>query len=323
MLNKIVVLDADSLGAGIDLTQLSPLATHVEIHSETVKEHVAVRIVDADVVITNKVPIDSACIKQAACLKLICVAATGVNNVDISAAARANVIVSNVVNYGADTVAQHTFSLILALTNQVKEYHADVIAGVWSQQSNFCLMSYPITELAGKTLLLCGFGAIGRAVGRIAEAFGMKVMVAARSGQPTKHIVDGFERVALEIGLRQADIVSIHCPLNEMTHHLISSDEFTLMKRSALIINTARGGIVDEQALYEALSSGEIAGAGLDVFAEEPPQPDHPLISANFPNLLLTPHCAWTALEARQRLFAQVVSNIANYIAKKPSNIVQ
>lgn len=322
MLNKIVVLDADSLGAGIDLSQLSTLASLVEIHDGTAHELVAARIVDADVVITNKVPIDSACIKQAACLKLICVAATGVNNVDISAAANANIIVSNVVNYGADTVAQHTFSLILALTNHIKEYHSDVIAGVWSQQSNFCLMSYPITELAGKTILLCGFGAIGRAVGRIAEAFGMKVIVAARHEQSIKNISADCERVALDIGLQQADIVSIHCPLSEETHHLISSAEFSLMKCSALVINTARGGIVDEQALCDALTSGEIAGAGLDVFAEEPPNHDHPLITVNLPNLLLTPHCAWTAIEARQRLFAQVIRNIANYIAGHPSNIV-
>lgn len=318
MFEKIVVLDADSLGEHIDLTPLSTLAHHVDIFSTTDAEQTLPRIIDADVIISNKVVIDNACILQASRLKLICVAATGVNNIDVEAAKRAGIVVSNVVNYGAETVAQHTFALLLSLTNRVADYHSQVVTGEWSKQANFCLMNYPITELSGKTLLLCGYGAIGKAVERIAQAFGMHVLIAAR-----KHSeAIAANRVDFNVGLQRADVVSIHCPLNASTHHLFSTEELSLMKPSALLINTARGGIVDEAALKAALLKKDIAGAGFDVLTEEPPRPDHLLVDPAIPNLMVTPHCAWTATEARQRLVQQVIDNIAAYLKGTPTNQV-
>lgn len=317
MIQKIVVLDASSLGDNIDLNPLATLADHVEVYDATTPTQVNERVFDADVVISNKVVLDAACILQASKLKLICVAATGVNNIDVEAAKRAGVTVSNVVNYGAETVAQHTFALILALTNKVSEYNGAIAQGEWSRQSNFCLMHLPVTELAGKTIMLCGYGAIAQSVERIAKAFGMTVLISARKGATASN-----GRISFSEGLKHADIVTIHCPLTPETTNLISTSELQVMKPTAVVINTARGGIVDEVALKNALIRGEIAGAAMDVLTEEPPELTHILLDKVIPNLVLTPHCAWTATEARQRLIQQVIDNIQNYLQGSPSNLV-
>ena len=286
---------------------------------QTSPEQVAERIHAAQVVVTNKVVLDKALIDGAPDLRLICVIATGTNNIDLAAAEVRGIPVCNVTDYAGPGVAQHTLALMLGLATRWHEYRADVQAGDWSRSPTFCLMHRPVMELAGKTLGIIGYGTLGQAVARLAEAFGMRVLVAA-SQRPGIAAEEG--RVPLETLLPQVDVLSLHCPLTEDTRHLIGAAQLTAMKPSALLINTARGGLVDEAALAKALRRGDIAGAALDVLSQEPPPADHVLLAADIPNLIITPHNAWISRECRQRLLDGVADNIRAWQAGTAMNVV-
>ena len=281
-------------------------------HELTHPAELAQRITGFDVIVTNKVLLDGATLKSdaAKALKLIAVAAAGTNNIDLPTARERNIPVCNAAGYSGPGVAQHTFALILELASHAGGYSRDVKTGAWEKSPIFTLLSRPVMELRGKTLGLIGSGDIGSSVAKIAEGFGMKVIFAARRGaEPASG------RVALDDLLKLSDVVSLHCPLTPETKDLIGPREFGLMKPSAFLINTARGGIVNELALIEALTLKRIAGAGFDVLTQEPPKPDHPLLTAakTLDTLVLTPHSAWTAKECRIRLLDEVYKNIVAF----------
>ncbi len=275
------------------------------------------RIRDADLVISNKVVVDRPLMAASTQLKLICIAATGTNNVDLEAASELGIAVTNVTGYGTPSVVQHVFSLILSLATRQPQYREAVARGDWQRANQFCLLDYPIWELSGKRLGILGYGELGRAVARVAEAFGMQVLVGQRPGGPPQ-----AGRIALEALLPQVDILSLHLPLAENTRNLIGTRELALMQPHALLINTARGGIVDESALAEALINGGLGGAGVDVLSKEPPAGGNPLLNPEVPNLILTPHIAWASVEARQRLIDEVVANVRAFLSGESRNRV-
>jgi glycerate dehydrogenase len=283
----------------------------------TQPEQVPERIEAAQVVISNKVLLDAETLGSAQALKLICVAATGTNNVDLPAAAALGIPVCNVRDYATPAVAQHVFALILALTTRLLDYRQAVAAGAWGQARQFCLLDFPIRELTGKTFGVIGYGVLGKAVAHLAEAFGMEVLIAQRPGGPAT-----AGRVPVAELLPQVDILSLHCPLTEQTRGLIGAAELAAMRRDALLINTARGGLVDEAALADALRRGTIGGAGFDVLTVEPPRGGNPLLADDIPNLIVTPHTAWASREARQRMVAELAANITSFAAGTPRNQV-
>ena len=275
------------------------------------------RLHGADVVITNKVVLDADTLAACPSLKLICICATGTNNVDLAAARERGITVCNVSGYARAAVAQHTLMLMLSLATHCQQYDGAVKRGDWSHARQFCLLDYPIMELAGKTLGIIGYGDLGRETARLAEAFGMTIVV-AQSFSGSSH----QGRLPLSELLPQSDVVSLHCPLSPQTEKLVDDAFLSQMKPGALLINTARGGLVDERALAEALRSGQLGGAGLDVLSSEPPPRDHVLLADDIPNLIITPHNAWGTRECRQRLLDGVVSNIENWKAGTPVNVV-
>lgn len=306
-----VLLDRESLDVGdLDLAGLFATLPAWDSHVATAPADTAERVCAASVVVTNKVVLDEAVLSRAARLKLIAVAATGTNNVDLEAARRRGIAVCNVTGYATPTVVEHLFALLLALTRRLDDYRLALAAGRWHESRQFCLLDFPLRELRGRTLGIVGFGELGRAVAHTArEGFGMEVLVAARPGsQPTPG------RVALEELLARADVVSLHTPLTPETRGLIGARELALMRPDALLLNTARGGIVDESALAAALRAGRLGGAGFDVLAVEPPRAESPLLAPGIPNLIVTPHVAWASREARQRLLDQVAQNIRAFL---------
>lgn len=276
---------------------------------------------EADIVLTNKEVFDAATLAQLPRLRFISVLATGTNVVDLPAASRAGIVVSNVPSYSTDSVAQHVFSLLLELNNRTADNAAFTRSGGWSHSGQFSAPQHPITELSGKVFGIVGLGEIGRRVAQVADAFGMRVL-AARSLRKDSDVSDasGVRRVPLSQLLAEADVVSLHCPLTEQTRGLIGAAELAQMKTTAILLNTGRGPLVDEQALADALARGAVRGAGLDVLSEEPPPPDHPLLSA--PNCLVTPHVAWASVEARQRLLEVSVRNVERFVQGRPQNVV-
>lgn len=313
-----VFLDKDSLDLGdIDFSGLESQLSDLRYFPVTAPAQVAERIRDAEVVISNKIPVDASAIRKAKDLKLICVAATGVNNIDLKAAAAQDITVCNARGYGTASVVQHVFSLILALTTRLADYQQAVTAGRWQQTELFCVLFHN-SELAGKTLGIVGYGELGQGVASIARAFGMKVLIAQRPGVGT---IDR-DRIPLKTLLPQVDVLSLHCPLTPETRDLIGAKELALMQRHALLINTARGGIVDEAALVQVLRDRALGGAGVDVLTEEPPVKGNPLLAADIPNLIVTPHCAWGSVESRQRIVQQIVENIRGYLAGQPVRVV-
>ncbi len=313
-----VFLDRSSLDfADLDLSPLEAVVDQLECHDRTLAGQVAERIADAQVVIVNKVVLDRAVLSGASALRLVCVAATGTNNVDLAAAAELGIRVCNCQAYGTASVVQHVFALLLGLATRLPDYQQAVARGDWQRSEQFCLLDYPITELAGKVMGIVGYGELGQGVARIAEAFGMQVRVAQRPGSSAT-----AGREPLEQLLAEVDVLSLHCPLTEATRNLIGAAELARMKPSALLINAARGGIVDEQALADALRAGRIAGAGVDVLSQEPPSAGNPLLAADIPNLILTPHSAWGSLEARQRIVQQLAATIAAWTRGQPCRVV-
>ncbi len=316
---KAVFLDASTLDRGdLDLSALAATPFDWQFHATTAADQTLKRVRGAAVVVSNKVLLSREMLLQLPELKLVCVSATGTNNVDLETAAEQGIAVTNVTGYGTATVAQHTFCLILALTTRLLEYQAAVRRGDWQHSDMFCLMDYPIREVAGKTLGIVGYGTLGRGVARIAEAFGMQVLLAQRPGGPARP-----GRLPLHELLPEVDILTLHCPLTAETENLIGTTELALMRPDALLINTARGGIVDEQALANALREGALGGAGVDVLTREPPDDANPLLQADIPNLIVTPHNAWASREARQRLLDGVTANIRDYLAGGVANRVE
>ncbi|SSW71981.1 D-2-hydroxyacid dehydrogenase [Achromobacter agilis] len=315
---KIVILDRATLGPSVVLR--APAFEHELVsHDVTGPAQVRDRIIDADVVITNKVRLDADAIRGAKNLKLVAVAATGTDNVDLAECAKREIFVSNIRNYAINTVPEHTFALIFALRRSILAYANSVSAGRWQESGQFCYFDYPIRDLAGSTLGIIGDGVLGRAVADIGRALGMKVLFSAFKGSSGMgSLYTPFDDV-----LAESDIITLHCPLNKATRNMIGAHEFAKMLRKPLIINTARGGLVEEQALANALRAGAIAGAGFDVCTLEPPDANHPFMElSKLPNFLLTPHVAWASEEAMQGLADQLIDNIESFAASSPRNVV-
>lgn len=306
---KAVLLDRNTLGEDVTLEALEALPLELTVYDSTSPDQVTDRIQGADIVLVNKVVLDRSVLKAAPSVRYIGVLATGMNNVDLDCCAERGIEVRNVERYGTDSVAQHAMALILSLANSIPAYSRDAENGTWGQSNMFCLLNHPVMELKGKTLLVVGYGDLGAALARLAEAFGMKVLKARVPGSQTAN-----DRVDLDEGLKKADVVSLHCPLNEHTRNLLDRQRLSFMKPSALLINTARGGLVDEQALVSALKSGALGGAGFDVLTEEPPKRGNVLLEQSLPNLIVTPHCAWGSREARQKLLQIASDHLAGFI---------
>ncbi|MBT9523508.1 MAG: D-2-hydroxyacid dehydrogenase [Dechloromonas sp.] len=315
---RIVQLESESLIADIR----RPAFAHDWVeHAKTAPAQVIERLAGATIAITNKVAIDAAAVAALPDLKMIAVSATGTNNVDLEACRARGIIVSNIRGYAVHTVPEHVMALLLALSRNLVAWRETLLAGGWQRSEQFCLFDHPIRDLHGATLGLIGSGTLGNGVARLAEAFGMRVLRAEHKGVAV--VRPGYSAFAAV--LAEADAISLHCPLTAETLNLIGEAELRAMKRSALLINTARGGIVDELALIRALKEGWIAGAGFDAITAEPPPADHPMVDPALlalPNFLLTPHVAWSSRPAMQTLADQLIDNIEAFVAGAPKNRV-
>ena len=316
-LRRAVFLDHQSLDLGdLDLSPLHDQFDELQLYASTRPEQVAERLQGATAVISNKMMIDAAAMEANPRLKLILIAATGTNNVDLATARLRGVTVCNCQGYGTPSVAQHTLALLLALATRLCDYRQAVADGCWAAANQFCLLDFPIIELEGKTLGLLGHGELGGAVARLAEAFGMRVLSGQIPGRPPR-----AERLPLDELLPQIDALTLHCPLNEQTRHMIGARELALLKPGALVVNTARGGLIDEQALADALRSGHLGGAATDVLSVEPPVNGNPLLQADVPRLIVPPHSAWGAVESRQRIVDQLSENAQAFHAGQPRRV--
>ena len=317
-MKKATFLDLDTVGPDdLLLSSLKSLPLSWEFHHSTSPVELLDRISNAEIIVTNKCELDAETLSHAHKLKYICAAATGFNHIDIEAAKAKAVAVSNVRDYATPSVVQHVYALILALSTKLIKYNTAVQNGDWQRSEDFCLLDFPIEEVAGKKLGIIGYGILGQAVAKVAPALGMKVLIC-------QHQQDEPEpgRLVLDELLATADIISLHLPLNNQTANLIGEREISLMKSQALLINTGRGGIVDESALAKALRDGQLGGAGVDVLETEPPTDGNPLLKANIPNLIITPHSAWASRQSRQRLVDQVAANISSFLAGEVVNSV-
>jgi len=315
---RAVFLDLDSLNPqDLDLKPLQECIQDWQFHHHTEPDQVDGRIAHAGIIVANKVRITRQHIQAAPELRLICVAATGTNNIDLDAASDAGVVVSNARHYAAASVVEHVFSLLLTLVRHLDSYRQRVKASDWSRSPDFCLFDETIEELSGKTLGIVGYGVLGHAVAQLAQAFSMHVQIAQRSHGPPLP-----ERTPFAQLLETSDIVSLHCPLSTQTQGLIGEPQLRCMKNTAILINTARGGIVDEQALVRGLQQGWIAAAGVDVMMQEPPETSSPLLQYVSPRLIVTPHVAWASRAARQRLVIEIVDNIQAFLRGSPRNTV-
>ena len=313
MQHAIVFLDRESVDAKVRKPNFPH--SYKEYESTWTPEEILDRLKDASIAIINKVPMRADTLKQLPKLKLIAVAATGTDIVDKAYCKANGITVVNIRNYAFNTVPEHVFAMIFALRRNLLAYVEDVRAGKWNKASQFCFFDYPIRDIAGSTLGVIGYGALGKSVGRIAESLGMHVLPYDVFPQPG--LAD------LETIYRESDVITLHAPLTPETRNMIGAKEFKMMKPSAILINTARGGLVDEQALADALKSGTIGGAGFDVLTKEPPKDGNVLLDLRLPNFILTPHVAWASQEAMQILADQLIDNIEAFVAGKPQNVVQ
>jgi len=321
---KITVLDARPMDAGdLDWTPLRALGD-LTLHERTAPDDVNERIADADIVYTNKVRLSADAFAAAPRLKLVSVLATGYDVIDLDVAREHGVTVCNVPGYAASSVAQTTIALLLELTNRVGAHAEAVRAGAWSEAGIWSFWRSPLVELAGKTLVVVGLGAIGGRVAGIARTLGMEVVAARLPGRGASgrsgRSAGPFPRLPLDEALARADAISLHCPLTPETRQLINAERLARIKPTAFLVNTARGALVDEAALATALHGNRLAGYAADVLSVEPPPPDNPLLSA--PNCLVTPHFAWASREARQRLLDASVENLRAFLAGRPQNVV-
>ncbi|WP_250490710.1 D-2-hydroxyacid dehydrogenase [Caballeronia sp. INML2] len=315
---RVVFLDRSTIPPNTRLKDL-PFSHELRVFESTRPEDLPGRVRDADIVITNKVKLSGDVIAQAKNLKLIAIVATGTDNVDIGACNEMGISVCNVRDYAVHTVPEHTFALIFALRRSLTAYRAAVQAGRWQASGQFCFFDYPIKDLAGATLGVIGDGALGKATAEMGKALGLKVLFSAFKGRDDMGMLyTPFERV-----LEASDIITLHCPLNDQTRDLIGDAEFAKMRQRPLLINTARGGLVNEAALVRAIKGGSISGAGFDVASHEPLRKDNPLNDIlDHPAFILTPHVAWASDGAIQTLADRLMENVAAYVAGKPQNIV-
>jgi glycerate dehydrogenase len=314
---QIVVLDAFCLNPGDLSWQALESLGECAFYDRSTEPEIQSRIADAEIVLTNKAPLSAETMKKGGRLKYIGVTATGHNIIDLKAAESHGIIVTNVPSYGTSSVSQMVFAHLLNLTQRVGDHAREVRNGRWSSSPDWCFWDYPLVELDGLTIGIVGFGRIGKATAKLAHAFGMSVLAHNRS--PIEE-TDGVRSADLDTVFRESDVVSLHCPLTADTRELVSRERLALMKPSAFLINTSRGQLVDEHALADALNSGRLAGAGLDVLSTEPPSPDNPLISAK--NCYITPHIAWATRASRKRLLEESVENVACYLRGKPRHVV-
>lgn len=311
---KICILDGYSLNPGdLDWSPVERLGD-VTLFDRTPADKIVERTADADIVLTNKVPFSADTLRQLPRLRFICVLATGYNIIDTEAAARQGVVVANIPAYSTMSVAQMAFAHILNITNHVASYAREVADGKWTNCPDFCFWDSALTELAGKTMGIVGLGNTGMATARIAVAMGMKVV--AMTSKSADTLPEGITPAPLDDVLASADVVSLHCPLTPSTRHIINAASIAKMKPSAILINTGRGPLVNEQAVADALNGGRLAAFGADVLSQEPPRGDNPLLSAR--NCFLTPHIAWATLEARTRLMSTATENVRQFIAGEP-----
>ncbi|HSN34039.1 MAG TPA: D-2-hydroxyacid dehydrogenase [Ideonella sp.] len=315
MAHSVVFLDRDSLKATV--RRPAQAESYVE-HAKTSPDQVVERLRHATVAIVNKVPLRADALAQLPRLKMVAVAATGYDVIDVAYCREHGIAVANIRNYAVHTVPEHAFALILALRRNLLAYRADVEAGVWQRSEQFCFFTHDIGDLHGATLGIVGEGAIGQGTAAIARGFGMKVLFADHA--PPR--AEGVEFTPLDTVLAESDVISLHCPLTDATRNLISLREFHRMKRNAILINTSRGGLVDEHALIQALDDGLIAGAGFDVLTIEPPTNGHPLLDVRRHNFILTPHVAWASDGAMQFLADQLIDNIDAWAAGRPQHLV-
>ena len=317
---KGVILDKNSFDRNdIVLTGLEIPEVDWTSFPATRADQTLERVGNHQIVITNKVVLNRELLSHCPNLKLILIAATGTDNVALDACREQGIVICNVRHYATPAVAQHTMALILNLLTSQIQYHHDVRQGNWSKSDVFCLLDHPIIETSNKILGIIGYGTLGRKVAKIAEAMDMQILLCQRPG------TDGTPepgRVSFDELLERSDIVSLHCPLTTDTHHLFADHAFRKMKKTAILVNTARGAIIDSAALINALENGEIAGAGIDVLDLEPPPPDHPLLQCRLPDLLITPHNAWGSRESRQRLVDALSENLIGWLNERPVNVV-
>jgi len=315
MTHNIVFLDRSTLQARVR----RPSFAHTwEEYPVTEVGELEARLRDADIAITNKVPLRAATLQRLPALRMIAVAATGYDVIDVAYCRAHGIAVANIRNYAVHTVPEHTFALITALRRNLLAYRQDVESGRWQQVDQFCFFDHPIRDLYGATLGIIGEGVLGQGTANIARAFGMKVLFADHA--PPK--ADGVVFTPLDDVLAQSDVISLHVPLTAETRNMIGIEQFRKMKRTAILINTARGGLVDERALTRALAEGLIAGAGFDVLSKEPPKEGNPLLEVRSPNFILTPHVAWASDGAMQFLADQLIDNIEGFVKGKPQNLV-
>lgn len=318
MVMKIVVLDGYAANPGdLSWEELEKLGS-LTVYDRTAPDEVAQRAADADIVLTNKVAFNADTLRSLPNLKYIGVLATGYNIIDVETARNLGIAVTNIPTYSTDSVAQMVFAHILNITGRVGYYALENRLGRWSDNPDFCYWDTRLTELAGKTIGIVGLGNTGSATARIALAFGMKVK--AFTSKQQSELPEGMEKASLDEIFAESDIVSLHCPLTEDTRNIVNADSLRCMKPTAILINTGRGPLVDEQALADALNSGVIYAAGVDVLSTEPPKNDNPLLSAH--NCYVTPHIAWATREARERLMQIAVGNVAAFISGNPVNLV-
>lgn len=315
---KIVILDGYALNPG-DLSW-GPIEKlgKVTVYDRTKEDKIVERVGDAEVILTNKVPMTKETMEKLPNLKYIGVTATGFDVIDIAAAKELGIRVTNVSGYSTDAVAQHTFALILDIINRVAMHSEQVAAGEWTSAKDFTFRSAPLITLRGKTMGLLGYGDIASHVAKIAKAFGMNVI--AHRNSPEKHTDKDVELKSVEGLFRESDVLSLHAPMNEATKEIVNKENLSLMKKSAYLINTARGGLINEQDLADALNENQIAGAGLDVLTSEPPKPGNPLI--NLKNCVVTPHIAWSFLEVREILIDLVAKNIEAFQKGEEKNVI-
>ena len=318
MTMNIVVLDGYTLNPG-DLSWEALAATgSLQVYERSEPEEVVDRAKEADVVLTNKTELPAELLKQLPKLRFIVVMATGYNVVDVEAAKKQGIAVSNIPAYSTPSVAQMVFTHLLNLTFHLADHHRAVLDGEWIASGEFCFWNHPLVELAGKTIGIVGYGLIGKNVAAIASAFAMRVLVATRT--PPKDLPPWAKSVELDTLFRQSDVVSLHCPLTNQTRHMVNAERLTLMKPTAFLINTGRGDLVDESALAAALNEGRLAGAGVDVLSTEPNASGNPLVGAR--NCFITPHIAWATRESRRRLMDTCVKNVQSFLEGEPRNVV-
>lgn len=316
---KLVILERNSVGTDVDVSCFEKFG-EVTCYPNTVAANTSERVKDADIILANKAPLNESTLKDAPNVKLICLLATGFDNVDLAYCKSRSIKVTNVVNYCTSTVAQHTLLLALALSEKIAFYDDYVKSGAYSAQDRFSNFDRTFYDLEGKTWGIIGMGTIGRRVAGLAQAFGCRVIFYSASGKST--CID-YERVEFDTLLQESDILSLHCPLSDRTRGLINKDALSKMKETAILVNVARGPVVDTQALYDALVTDQIAGAGLDVLEQEPMAKDNPLAQIkDSTKLIITPHMAWASLESRTRLVDEVVKNIEAFLAGENRNVV-